>query len=176
MKPSGTIYFAYLNILSSLSFDDKEISQKVQQIISSRNSLLFNGEIIDHLHSLELNECEVDEDSDDTTARVHKRKIKTMPKFNSYTLPSSFYARSLADIAVLLLTGQLSEIKSDEKRFDIGLLENILRQVKETALTPVGKGEKKRFGLTRCMRGGEIVWKVDLPLIICIIRKEKTRR
>ncbi|CAG8690555.1 12396_t:CDS:2 [Funneliformis caledonium] len=172
LKPGGTIYFAHYNILGSLSFDDKEIFQKAQQIISSRNSLLFEGEIIDHLHSLELNEFEVDDDSDDATSfEIHKRKVKTIPTFNSYSLPSSFYARSLADMAVLLLAGQLTDV--NEGRFDTKLLDDVLRQVKEAALTPVGMNEKKRFGLTRCLRGGEMVWKVDFPLIISIIRKEK---
>jgi len=60
-----------------------------------------------------------------------------------------------------------------KKKFDVRLLENMLKQIKEAAMTPVGVDEKKRFGLDRGMRNGEVVWKIDLPLIITIIRKEK---
>jgi len=181
LKPGGVIYIAHLDVLNLFNFNDdnedndynEETLQKIQQIASSRNSLLYEGNIIDHLHSSELNVCEVDYDSDDTIENSRKRKIKTIPKFNSYVLPSSLYARSLADMSVLLLIDQLPKVKNDEKKFDIKLLENILEQVKEAAITPVGEGEKKKFGLERGMRGGEIVWKIDLPLIISIIRKEK---
>jgi hypothetical protein len=182
LKPGGAIYIAHLDVLNLFNFNDDdedndhndETYQKIQQIASARNSLLYEGNIIDHLHSSELNVCEVYYDSDDDTiGNSRKRKIKTIPKFNSYKLPSSLYAKSLADMSVLLLIDQLPKVKNDERKFDIKLLENILNQVKEAAIIPVGEGKKKRFGLERGMRGGEMVWKIDLPLIISIIRKEK---
>ncbi|CAB4473177.1 hypothetical protein RhiirA5_351008 [Rhizophagus irregularis] len=181
LKPGGAIYIAHLDVLNLFNFNDDdedndynaETYQKIQQITSARNSLLYEGNIIDHLHSSELNVCEVDYDSDDTMENSRKRKIKTIPKFNSYKLPSSLFSKSLADMSVLLLIDQLPKVKNDDRKFDIRLLENILEQVKEVAMTPVGEGKKKKFGLERGTRGGEIVWKIDIPLIISIIRKEK---
>ncbi|RIA89899.1 hypothetical protein C1645_738284 [Glomus cerebriforme] len=180
LKPGGAIYIAYLDVLDLFDFNDEDNDyneENFRQIAPIRNSLLYEGNIIDHLHSSELNECEVDYESDDTietnSRGSHKRKIKTIPKFNSYKLPNSLYAKTLADISVLLLIDQLPKVKNDESRFDIRLLENILDQVKEAAMTPAREGKKKRFGLERGMRGGEMVWKIDLPLIISIIRKEQ---
>ncbi|CAI2164124.1 11439_t:CDS:2 [Funneliformis geosporum] len=143
----------------------KAYQQKICEFPHLNQGIVYNGRVQDYL----VNHHHFD-DFETPLPLTPLDFINGLHVIN-YLLPSSFYARSLADMAVLLLTGQLSNV--NERRFDTKLLDNVLRQLKEAALTPVGMNEKKRFGLTRCMRGGEMVWKVDFPLIISIIRKEK---
>ncbi|CAG8637963.1 15220_t:CDS:2, partial [Racocetra fulgida] len=162
LKPGGAIYIAFLdmeNAFNSISrnffeqiIGDKDTSRNISHTGKARNELLLEGKILKVLESQIVDE-------------------NIRPKIWSSKVPSGFYARSLGDLAVLTLTGEL--LRSDDDKFDIRMLDFAIKELKTAAVTPVAIGEDKPFGLTRCIRGGENVWRADNPLIISVIKKER---
>ncbi|CAG8577567.1 5066_t:CDS:2, partial [Scutellospora calospora] len=158
LKPGGAIYIAFLDMGSAFAsisskfyeqiIEDVNVPKKISQVIKARNELLFEGKILEILESQIVDK-------------------NTRPKVFSSRMPSGFYARSLGDLAVLTLAGEL--LRSDDDNFDIRMFDFAMKELKIAAVTP---GEEKPFGLTRCVRGGENVWKIDHPLIINVISKE----
>ncbi|CAG8703063.1 7816_t:CDS:2, partial [Acaulospora morrowiae] len=158
LKPGGAIYIAFLDMSSAFAslackfyeeiVGDFETPKRISQTIKARNELLYEGNILEFL----LGDAE--------------QKEKTRPKLISHRSPSGFFARTLSDMAVLALS-ELLEI--GDSKFDKRALDFMITQLKLAVRTP---GEKKPFGLTKCIRGGENVWRVDHSLIICVIRKE----
>ncbi|CAG8697536.1 36889_t:CDS:2 [Racocetra persica] len=162
LKPGGAIYIAFLdmeNAFNSISrnfyeqiIGDIDTSQNISHTSKARSELLLEGKILKTLESQIVDE-------------------NIRPKILSSKVPSGFYARSLGDLAVLTLTGEL--LRSDDDNFDIRMLDFAIKELKTAAVTPVAIGEDKPFGLTRCVRGGENVWRVENPLIVSVIKKER---
>ncbi|CAG8620958.1 7571_t:CDS:2, partial [Cetraspora pellucida] len=162
LKSGGAIYIAFVdmgctfNSISRKFFEqitgDIDISQNISHTIKVRNELLFEGKILEILESQIVDE-------------------NTRPKISSSKVPCGYYARSLGDLAVLTLAGEL--LRSDDDIFDVRMLDFAIKELKTVAVTPVAIGEEKPYGLTRCVRCGENVWRVDNPLIISVIKKER---
>ncbi|PKY38265.1 hypothetical protein RhiirA4_537137 [Rhizophagus irregularis] len=163
LKPGGAIYIAYRDQDQDFGgnvqkkyyeevLHEYNLFQNIAKINQARDNLIYKGQIIEYLESK-------DEDG-----------FKTKPKIETLKHKFSFYAKSLADMAVLGLCGNLLE--SNEKAFDKGRLEFMLNEIKNAALMKVEDEKERRFGLGRTERDGKMVWKVDASHVICIIRKE----
>ncbi|CAG8499175.1 5535_t:CDS:2 [Cetraspora pellucida] len=162
LKSDGAIYIAFVdmgctfNSISRKFYEqitgDIDISQNISHTVKVRNELLLEGKILEILESQIVDE-------------------NTRPKILSSKVPCGYYARSLGDLAVLTLAGEL--LRSDDDIFDIRMLDFAIKELKTAAVTPVAIGEEKPYGLTRCVRCGENVWRVDSPLIISVIKKER---
>ncbi|KAF0555603.1 methyltransferase domain-containing protein [Gigaspora margarita] len=163
LRPGGEIYIAFLDMelgLSSIYFKfyeqiikDMNVPQKHFQVIKAQNELLSEGKILEILESQIMDE-------------------NTRPKFFSTKMSSGFFARSLGDLAALSLFGG-DVLKPDDKIFDFRRLDFAINELKAAAITPVAIGERKPYGLTRCIRAEENVWKIDHSLIISVISKER---
>uniref|UniRef100_U9U219 Protein kinase domain-containing protein n=1 Tax=Rhizophagus irregularis (strain DAOM 181602 / DAOM 197198 / MUCL 43194) TaxID=747089 RepID=U9U219_RHIID len=152
LKPGGAIYIAYRDQDQDFGgnvqkkyyeevLHEYNLFQNIAKINQARDNLIYKGQIIEYLESK-------DEDG-----------FKTKPKIETLKHKFSFYAKSLADMAVLGLCGNLLE--SNEKEFDKGRLEFMLNEIKNAALMKVEDEKERRFGLGRTERDGKMVWKVD---------------
>ncbi|RHZ88561.1 hypothetical protein Glove_22g59 [Diversispora epigaea] len=166
LKPGGAIFISYHNTESDFAsinseYYEKKLSdltttKRVKEIIQERKKLLCEGEILKILR---------DEES------KSKSSVKTTPRLESHNIATSFYARTLAELAAMGLFGEY--LKLDNNRFDNNRLEYLLEKLKESAAMDIAKGTRKRYGLSRADRGREALWKIEYPLTICIIRKDK---
>ncbi|CAG8442417.1 2212_t:CDS:2 [Diversispora eburnea] len=165
LKPGGAIFISYHDTesdfasINSKYYEDRlydsTTTNKVKKIIQERKKLLCDGEIVRILR---------DEES------KLKSSVKTIARLESHNIATSFYARTLAELAVMGLFGEY--LKSDNKKFDYKKLEYLLGKLKEAATTDNAKGTRKQYGLGRADRGREALWKVEYPSTICIIRKD----
>jgi len=145
LKPGGVIYIAYRDqyhdfdgIIQKKYFEeilrDYNLYHNISKINQAKDDLIHQGQIIEHLESK-------DEDG-----------YKTKPKIETIEYQSSYYARTLADMAVMGLSGFL---ESNEKEFDKRKLEFILNEIKNAALMKVKDEKERRFGLGRVERDGK---------------------
>ncbi|CAG8683855.1 7028_t:CDS:2 [Acaulospora morrowiae] len=159
LKPGGAIFIAYHDassefISTNIDYHKERLSssaivERVNKTIKAREELLYDGAILETLR---------------------KEDSKTIAKLESHQISSSFYAKTLADMAVIGLSGEL--LKTDNEKFDNGKLKYLLENIKNSATADVRKGERRKYGLCRAERGREALWRVECPLFICIIRKE----
>ncbi|CAG8715522.1 27730_t:CDS:2 [Dentiscutata erythropus] len=162
LRPGGAIYITFSDTRCGFfSIDCKfyeqiignmNVPQRISQMNKVLNELLFEGKILEILESQIVDK-------------------NTCPKIFSNKISSGFYARSLADLAVISLLGG-GILRSNDEMLDFRRLDFAINELKTAAVTPVAIGEEKPYGLTRCIRGEENVWRSERPLIISVIRKE----
>ncbi|GES93967.1 methyltransferase domain-containing protein [Rhizophagus clarus] len=155
LKPGGAIYIAYRDQDQDFGgnmqknyyekIHEYNLYQNIAKINQARDNFLNKGQIIEYLESKD------DEDG-----------FKTKPKIETLKHKFSFYAKSLADMAVLGLCGNLLE--SNEKNFDKGRLNFILNEIKDAALMKVEDEKERRFGLGRTERDGKMLWIFSLNI------------
>ncbi|KAF0392558.1 methyltransferase domain-containing protein [Gigaspora margarita] len=158
LKPGGAIFVTYLDLESEFSQvnseyfkgkDDRVTTERIEEIIKARKELLYNGTIVDHL----------------------KQDKNTCPKVESHKLSTFYYAKSLADVAVMSLDGGF--LKYDKNKFDFDHLQFVLDKIKNVANGEVrNRGDKRPFGLCKAERGRDPLWRVESLQYACVIRKE----
>ncbi|RHZ70866.1 hypothetical protein Glove_265g27 [Diversispora epigaea] len=163
LKPGGAMYIVFhleilfLPLISKYYEEivgDFESPKRISLIVKAREELLYEGKILEEL-KLQYKE--------------YNEKTNSKPTLKSYCLESAFYARTLADMAVLAMTELL---QTGNEKFDKRALDFMITQVKSVSLTP---DEEKPFKLTKCIRGDENVWCAKNSLIVCVIQKEQER-
>ncbi|RIB26026.1 hypothetical protein C2G38_2066022 [Gigaspora rosea] len=157
LKPGGAIFVTYLDLESEFSQvnsdyfkeKDKDTTARIEAIIKARKELLYNGTIVEEL----------------------KQDKNTCPKVESHKLSTFYYAKSLADVAVMSLDGGF--LKYDKKPFDFNHFKFVVNKIKEVASEEVrNRGEKRPFGLCKAERGRDPLWRVESLQYACVIRKE----
>ncbi|CAG8763770.1 14253_t:CDS:2 [Cetraspora pellucida] len=155
LRPGGAIFITYLDLeskFSQINFDyikDTTHQNNIKKIAKAREDLLYNGDIVNKLNS----------------------DGKSCPKVESHKLSTFYYAKSLAEVAVMSLDGGF--VKNNKDKFEIEHLKSLIKKVKEVNEIEPQKGQKRPFGLCRAERGRDPLWRVESLQYVCIIRKEK---
>ncbi|CAG8665552.1 5374_t:CDS:2, partial [Racocetra fulgida] len=110
------------------SSKDEARKNNFTKIAKAREDLLYNGKIV--------NELKADE--------------KSCPKVESHKLSTFYYAKTLAEVAIMSLDGGF--LKYNKSKFDIDHLKNLVNTVKDEANKKISKNEKGRFGLCKAER------------------------
>ncbi|CAG8530920.1 3496_t:CDS:2 [Acaulospora colombiana] len=159
LRTGSAMFIAYYDASSEFSYinieyykdrlHDLVTVENANKAIDAREKLLYEGEILQVLN---------------------REESATKAKLESHKISSSYYAKTLADLAVIGLGSDL--LKPNNERFDSNKLDYLLTNIRDSATKEVGKGERRKYGLSRAERGREALWKVECPLVICVIRKE----
>ncbi|CAG8462878.1 13541_t:CDS:2 [Cetraspora pellucida] len=155
LSPGGAIFITYLDLeskFSQINFDyikDATHQNNIKKIAKAREDLLYNGDIVNKLNS----------------------DGKSCPKVESHKLSTFYYAKSLAEVAIMSLDGGF--VKNNKDNFKIDHLKSLIKKVKEVNDVEPPKGQKRPFGLCRAERGRDPLWRVESLQYVCIIRKEK---
>ncbi|CAG8767518.1 15239_t:CDS:2, partial [Racocetra persica] len=154
LKPGGAIFITYLDLESPFSkinfdyFDSiKATARKdnFSKIAKARDDLLYNGKIINEL----------------------KEDEKSCPKVESHKLSTFYYAKTLAEVAIMSLDGGF--LKYNKSKFELDHLKNLIKTVQDEASKKMSKNEKGRFGLCKAERGRDPLWRVESLQYACII-------